>query len=169
MPREMWKPSFVDNYDVSSRGRVRRSTPGNRTWPGRILKPIKMKIGYTHIKPVVCGEQLQVYVHALVAYAFLGPRPEGHEVNHIDGDKTNNRIENLEYTTHGGNMAHAGRMRLMVRGEAHPGSKMTAKRVRKLRADRAKGLSFAALARIYGLSIATAFNIATGKLWRHVT
>ena len=46
----------------------------------------------------------RVQHHLLVALAFIGPRPEGYELDHIDGDKTNNRPENLEYVTHAENM-----------------------------------------------------------------
>jgi hypothetical protein len=47
------------------------------------------------------------YVHHLVAAAFLGPKPDGAEVNHKDCDKTNNALSNLEYVSRGENIAHA--------------------------------------------------------------
>lgn len=45
--------------------------------------------------------------HIAVAHAFLGPRPEGKEVNHIDGNKSNNHFSNLEYVTHSENIKHS--------------------------------------------------------------
>jgi hypothetical protein len=44
------------------------------------------------------------YVHSLVAEAFIGPRPIGLEVRHLDGDSTNNAVDNLRYGTHAENM-----------------------------------------------------------------
>jgi hypothetical protein len=165
---EEWR-AIDDNYDVSNFGRVRRSTPGNRTFAGRILTGTIGKIGYVVVNPVSCGRNVQFYVHDLVARAFLGPKPPGNDVNHIDGNKTHNVVTNLEYVTHAENMAHAGRTGLSPRGVNHHGAKLTDDDVRALRADRANGRPFSALAQKYGLSIATAFNIATGRSWRHVT
>lgn len=47
------------------------------------------------------------YVHVLVAHAFLGPKPEGMEVNHKNGNKADNSIQNLEYVTHQENIKHS--------------------------------------------------------------
>lgn len=54
-------------------------------------------------------------VHQLVAGAFLGACPEGLEINHIDGNQLNNRMENLEYITHRENILHAHRTGLIQR------------------------------------------------------
>lgn len=51
-------------------------------------------------------------VHCLVAEAFLGPRPSGHEINHLDGDKGRAHANNLEYVTPAENMRHAYKMGL---------------------------------------------------------
>jgi len=63
--------------------------------------------GYHHVKLSRDNRVAQRSIHALVAEAFLGPRPDGYEINHMDGLKTNNRPENLEYTTRQGNADHA--------------------------------------------------------------
>lgn len=103
---EVWKaiPDH-DYYEVSSLGRVRsldRLVPGGR-YPGsmrrmrgRVLAPGASKTGYLRVK---LGTGPWYSVHGLVAAAFIGPRPEGMQVCHNDGDKLNNRRENLRYDT----------------------------------------------------------------------
>lgn len=168
MSAEEWHQSMVPNYEVSSLGRVRRSAPGRKTYAGRVMSPVALKIGYLAVAPVVGGKNKTFYVHDLVADAFIGAKPDGASVNHIDGVKTNNVPSNLEYVTHAQNMRHAADNALMVRGERHPGHKLTEDRVKQLRADRAAGLSFSKLAAKHGISIATAFNVATRKYWSHI-
>jgi hypothetical protein len=159
---------MVPNYEVSSLGRVRRSTPGRRTFAGKLMAAKLLRVGYYVVAPTVDGKNKTFYVHDLVAAAFIGPKPEGLHVNHIDGVKTNNQPCNLEYVSRAGNMAHASRIGLMTRGEEHPQSKLTEQTVIALRNDRAAAMSFSRLARKYGISIATAFNAAQGKTWSHV-
>lgn len=164
---EQWR-EFIPSYEVSDAGRVRRSTGGRRTHAGRILKQQRMRVGYLSVRPTVDGKNVSLYVHDAVALAFIGPKPAGACVNHIDGDKTNNTPANLEYTTHAENMRHAAEAGLMVRGTQHPTAKLNDDSVRALRADRAAGLSFSRLASRYGISIATAFHAANGTNWKHI-
>lgn len=166
---EEWRLVINGDYEISNMGNARRATPGQRTYVGRPLSPIIMKVGYLEIRPVVGGRNTQRYVHDLVALAFLGPKPKGQTVNHIDGDKTNNRASNLEYVSHAENMAHAGRTGLMVRGMAHPGSKLDDEAVRLIRQDRERGGSFSQIAKKYYLSTATVFKIVNRTSWAHVT
>lgn len=158
----------LPGYEVSNLGRVRRSTPGKRTVPGRILKAQLQKVGYYSVRPTIGGENVHFYVHDLVAAAFIGAKPDGWHVNHLDGVKTNNHAWNLEYVTRKGNMEHAARTGLMARGDRLPQAKLTPDSVIALRSDRAAGVSFSKLAAKYGVSIATAFNAANGKNWSHV-
>lgn len=157
-----WRPWRKGNYEVSSHGEVRRATPGRKTYVGRLLKLTKMKIGYLLVRPVVDGKNFQITVHSMVAEVFLGERPEGHEVNHIDGDKTNNRASNLEFVTHAGNMAHARRVGLMAVGERHWNAKLTDKQVSEMRMRLASGARGSAIAREYGVARSTVSQIATG-------
>ncbi len=164
---EQWR-EFMPNYEASDVGRIRRSADGRRTHVGRVMKPQLIAIGYLMVRPTLNGKNVSIYVHDAVAVAFIGPKPEGAHVNHKDGNKTNNRADNLEYTTRAGNMAHAAEAGLMVRGQDHPRAKLTDERVRSLRADRTAGLSFSRLAKKYGVSIATAFHAANGTNWKHI-
>lgn len=164
---EIWQ-ECLPNYEASSFGRVRRSTPGRKTYAGRVMTAKLLKIGYFAVAPTVNGKNKTFYVHDLVAAAFIGAKPEGMHVNHIDGNKENNLPLNLEYVTRMENMDHAARTGLMAAGQKLPQSKLTPESVQSLRADKRAGFSYSKLAAKYGVSIATAFNADKGNNWNHV-
>jgi hypothetical protein len=122
---EEWRPvvGFEGTHEVSSLGRV-RSLLSNK-----VLKPIKHTGGYRCVSP--CGKRHRT-IHSLVAAAFIGPRPHGLDINHIDGDKTNNAAVNLEYVTRKENMQHARRTGLWENaGENNGRATATNEQVRK--------------------------------------
>lgn len=89
-------------YRVSSDGRVW----SDRVWRGRKGRWMKGKVtpgGYHAVTLYRDGAQTTKTVHSLVAEAFIGPRPDGLEVRHLNGDPLDNRAENLTYGTHGEN------------------------------------------------------------------
>lgn len=65
----------------------------------RILRPNTVAFGYQQVTLSREGKRTSKYVHVIVAETFLGSKPKGYEVNHIDEDKTNNALSNLEYVT----------------------------------------------------------------------
>jgi hypothetical protein len=89
----MWKKiEGYPGYEVSDQGDLRNS----RGW---ILKPATVR-GY---KLIVLTKK-HFYIHRLVAAAFLGPCPEGKEVDHKNNIRSDNRLENLQYLTHSENL-----------------------------------------------------------------
>lgn len=95
----MWKDiEGFDNYEVSTEGEVR-----NKKY-NRLLTPSPGAGGYLRVNLRKDKKSYPYYIHRLVALAFL--EGEG-EVNHIDGNRTNNKVENLEWTTHQQNVQHA--------------------------------------------------------------
>lgn len=112
---EIWKPvvGFENEYKVSNYGRVRtnslfRTSKDGRTYlvKARILKQYKQR-GYLNVTLSKCGHYKKARVHRLVAAAFI-PNPDNKpEVNHIDGNKQNNGVENLEWCTSAENSRHA--------------------------------------------------------------
>ena len=100
-----------------------------------------MGMGYYVVNPSIDGRNVLMYVHRIVADAFLGERPAGVEVNHIDGDKLNNAVSNLEYVTHERNMAHARGMGLIKDATKYPGHVIEAARARKLAGEKTSAIS----------------------------
>ncbi len=108
---EEWRviPLFED-YEVSSMGRVRRGKPARTSRVGTLIVGGRMKNGYLSVTLCRNGETVRKTVHRLVAAAFIGPAPQGLDVCHYDGVKTNNAAANLRYDTRSGNMADSKRM-----------------------------------------------------------
>lgn len=124
------------NYEVSSCGTVIRRVWRKHT---RTLKPQKCRLGYLR----VClnndnGKRQNIGLHRLVAFAHI-PNPKGrNEVNHIDANKENNSIENLEWVTRRQNIDHAKRLKLY---KGSTGREVNTSRDRLIREMRKSGLS----------------------------
>lgn len=114
---ETWRPvlihggKYAARYQVSDLGHVRANpdAPGQGRRPGRVLSEAPNSGGYLQVRLYQDAKAKMVKLHRVVAEVFLGPRPEGMTINHIDGDKTNNAAANLEYVTHKDNNRHAWR------------------------------------------------------------
>ena len=101
---EIWKDikGFEGKYQVSNFGRVKsieRLDSIGRTVKERFLKPSFSRGGYLCVGLCFSGKSKLYKVHRLVWEAFKGPIPDGLQINHIDEDKTNNKLENLELVT----------------------------------------------------------------------
>lgn len=111
--REEWRPvvGYEGIYEVSNFGRIKRA----RT--GYLLNPTVTTRGYAIVNLVDASRGLRKcsHVYNIVSAAFLGPKPLGLCVNHIDGVKTNNVLWNLEYVTYRENSQHAIRTGLIQR------------------------------------------------------
>lgn len=108
---ERWHPvvGYEDLYEVSNGGRVRRSGPSKdgRAKVGRVLRPAIASHGYATVVLWRDGVGHSWCLHRLVAAAWIGPCPVGHEVNHRNGIKGDNDVQNLEYVTCSDNHRHA--------------------------------------------------------------
>jgi hypothetical protein len=164
---EEWRPvvGFEGLYEVSNLGRIKRSSASYRKKPGDLVKtPFDGK--YLRCNLWRDGKCRSVLLHRVVAAAFLGMPGPTDQVNHIDGNKLNNRIENLEWTSPSGNIQHALRFGLKDSGETHEFAKLTEADIRDIRCALDRGVSGAELARKYGVTKSNISCIKHGRSWR---
>lgn len=176
----VWRPvvGFEDHYEVSSDGRVRRTVDHRGK---RVDREISQKVAQRYLDVCLSAHNKKGShrVHRLVAMAFLGPAPsEKHQVNHIDGDRLNNCVTNLEWCTASENVRHARDTGLVLnpsppplfRGEDHPISKLDERSVQEIRY--LTSLPFTSDKRIgdiYGVSKTAVKMIAMNRNWPHVS
>lgn len=134
---EVWRPIPMTGclYAASSLGRIRG--PRGRVLiahPNPATRYLTVAARRESNRPFTCC------VHTLVADAFLGPRPDGLDVNHKNGQRHDNRPENLEYATRSENISHSYRvlnrapvLPPVVRGERHANAKLTDAQVQEVR------------------------------------
>lgn len=169
---EEWKVIITHpNYAVSNLGRIKILQCTMPQYVGKIKEGGPNPKGYIKIILSKNGKKTTFDKHTLVALYFLGERPTGQQVNHKDGNKANNRLDNLEYVTAKKNMAHA-RDRLGVvtwyKGEANPNAKLTAQDIVEIRKRRAQGETLPQLAAAYGKSTGGICDIVNRKAWAHI-
>ncbi len=157
------------NYSIDEFGNV-YSKPRAGT-KGGLVKPMTSKTGYYTV--MLGSDRRPVKVHRLVAQTYV-PNPEGKPfVNHIDGNKLNNHVSNLEWCTSKENILHAHLNGLMspLRGESHQDAKLTDGDVKWIRAnyigyDREFGTR--AMARKFGVNKTAIIDILAGRTWKHL-
>lgn len=164
---EEWRDisGYEGMYQISSYGRV---------WSIRkkkYLNPTLHEKGYLRVKlykRVYTHGHRDYRIHQLVAEMFFGPCPPGKEVNHIDGDKTNNHINNLEYKTHQQNCMHASEHGLLARGSRNKAAKLNENQVKIIRIFSDLGMTNVGLSRLYHVSTFAIHKIIKRKRWKHV-
>lgn len=173
MAMEKWKaiPGYRGVYLVSDHGNVKR-VKARKKHPVKdgALSPYR---GGRY--PIIIlhkgnrGLMKCFTVHNLVCKSFIGPRPKGKEVNHIDGDKNNNRLSNLEYISRAENIRHAVNMNLFPKGSKSPVSKLTEKAVLMIRFMYSKGsVTQADIGRLFKVSSDNVSLIVNRRTWKHV-
>ena len=171
---ELWRdiPGYEGSYQVSSLGRVRslprvvpvydsvRQVVYARPCQGKILRQsVCDKAGHVsvHLGKYCRG----IPVHQLVMLAFRGWPPPGMEAMHLNGNPTDNRLENLQYGTHSRNMIDMYRL-----GKGH--LKLTPEEVWQIRFGLACGWSLRELAAVYGVSVDCIWDVKKGRRYAWV-
>ena len=157
----------LKNYLIGDNGNI--SSLFSITRKNRVIQT--MKSGYRIVNLSFEGKTKTFYIHRLVAQAHI-PNPENKAtVNHIDGDKSNNRVSNLEWTTRSENSKHGYDNGLIKiprgKGESHATSKLTEKQVLEIRKI-GKSKKARVLAKDFSVSICTIRDILYKKTWKHI-
>lgn len=172
LPGEVWIPikGFEGDYSVSNMGRVKRTSQVNNgpSYAGKVLTCPPNREGYRALTLCVTKHRHTARVHVLVMRAFVGPRPPGATINHLDGDKLNPRLDNLEYCTLQANALHARRTLGKCVGSLNGASKLHESDIPAIRARLAAGEFQRVIARDYGVSQVTISHIANGLVWGRV-
>lgn len=160
---------YEESYQISDQGRIftKRRLDGNRIIYGKELRPSITKDGYLKISLYKDSIEKRFYLHRLVAQQFI-PNPDNlPQVNHIDGNKFNNKVTNLEWCTKEENQSHAVLHSLMQRGSNRPSAKLTEEQV--LEIYKLKGvMSGKEIGEHYGVSKNTINLILRGKKWSYL-
>lgn len=174
LPGETWRdiPGLTGCYQVSDLGRVRSldryvEKRGGRAqvFPGTILRPQRAggkKRPYLHVSLQTQGERIGVFVHQLVAWAFLGEPAQGEHVHHINKITDDNRVCNLVY------VQAAAHLSAHNRGEMNASAVLCEWDVIQIHSLLIQGRKVPEIARMYGVAAATVYQIRSGHSWKHV-
>ena len=155
-----------ENYYVNEQGDVFSTKSGNI----KKLKACNVGAGYLKIQIWNNNKGKQIYVHRLVAETFIPNLENKPEVNHKNGIKTDNRVQNLEWSTPKENMDHAKSTGLLnISGETHGRAKVTEKQVWQIKElYKIKKYKQKELAKMFDISISSISLIVNKKNWKHL-
>jgi len=162
---ETWKTCIeCSDYEVSDHGRVRLVIDKRKYKRGHILSPCPNRNGYPVVGLTIDGKRKKLAVHRLVLGAFVGPRPEGKECAHWDGNPANNNLSNLRWATPAENTEDKIRHGNIYNGHR----KFTADDVLAMRAMRAAGRTYKDIMAEYGISKGNLSAIINRQTWGHI-
>jgi hypothetical protein len=161
--KEIWKdvPEYEGVYQVSSLGRVKSLKFGKE----KLLKPGTDRGKYHLVVLSKNKIKTALKVHRLVMVAFVGKSDL--QVNHKNGIKSDNRLENLEYCTQSENIQHSYDIGVRSKGENHWKSKLTRACVERIKYGH-QGMTQKDIAKIYGINQQQVSAIRSGKNWNHI-
>lgn len=167
--QEQWKEidGYEGRYLISSFGRVMSNRIGNKEVPFFVKNNVLDSDGYSMVQLSLRGVRKMHKVHRLVAIHFIPNPLNKPTVNHIDGVKGNNKLDNLEWNTVSENIKHAFKNKLKkVDGEFAPSAKLDNIKVLTIKTLLLAGMSQRKIAKIYKVHFNTISQIYLGKTWK---
>lgn len=180
MKNIIWKPvkGYEDYYEVSDQGEVRTIERYVELPTHRYVKRQKMLTqfddgrGYKHVKLYDGkGNPKSFTVHKVVAITFIDNPNNYIEINHIDHNKHNNCVDNLEWITRSENVKHSYKMRdpKTYKGSGNKNSKLTEEQVIQMREEHKTGeFTYKQLADKYSVGTTLVGYIIKNQVWKHV-
>lgn len=177
LDNEVWRDikGYEGLYQVSTYGRIKKLAGVNildRTTKERIMSPLTQRLGYIQIGLTKDRKRSFPLVHRVVAETFI-PNPNGYpEVNHLDGDKKNNSVDNLAWCSKSQNMRHAvdTGLKPSSKGENNGQSKLTEEEVKEIKRLLKDGvISQRKIAERYKVTPALISLIKKLKAWKEVS
>lgn len=166
--QEIWKDvkGFEGLYQVSNTGKVKSVKHKDRGYEHYII-PYNNQ-GYSMIGLRKNGKLKSTSIHRLVALNFIENINNLPEVNHVDCNKSNNNVNNLQWISRKENQRHAIKNGLVPvkRGEEQYCHKLTDEKVREIRNN--ENLTHRELAKIYNVSKSTITRVKSRRWWKHV-
>ena len=165
---------YKGKYKACEDGRI-WAEPSAKRPDGCYLKPWLIGHGYETVSLYKNGKGKKFLVHRLVAKAFIDNPEKAPEINHKDGNRLNNRIENLEWVSSKENKSHARKIGLYknlgknpARGEKNGLAKLSKENVQEIRKRIETGERQNILASEFGVGTSAINSIVQFKTWKHI-
>ena len=173
--KEIWKPVIGyhdirgDRFMASNTGKIKSCVTG------KVLKTYVGNRGYESLRLTVDGVKKSITIHRAVALAFI-PNPNQYaEINHKDGNKLNNSLNNLEWCTRSQNERHKFDTGLYdpsrISGEHNGNHKLTVENVKYIREHfqrKSKEFGATPLCKKFGVNQKTVMDVVNRKIWKNV-
>lgn len=165
---EIWRDieGYEGKYEVSNLGRIKSLKRKGRREEQILESYLDLK-GYPMIQVCKNGKKHPTKIHRLVAEAFIVNFNNKPQVNHIDGNKSNNIVINLEWCSCSENIIHAFKMGLYKsrKGEQSGHHKLSEKEAKEIKNLKGKGLSQKVIGKMFNISNSTVGRIHNNKCW----